>query len=99
MTLFRPVAGDSVEVVEVRSGTTTQIDPTIGRKAEHEGLVDTHWPNSFFIHRLREFPREIHWEIELYLEARTGFDRADHVRDDIDAVTRFKVWSWPPQRV
>jgi len=86
-----------LDVVEACCGTTTQIDPSIGREDELEGLVDSPWENSLFVHRLFEWGGEIHWEAELYLEGRAGFVRADRLRNDIPAVTRFKVWPWPPR--
>ena len=99
--LFRlnPVQNPPLDVVEVCCGTTTQIDPSIGRKAGLEGSDHRPWENSLFVHRLLEWRGEIHWEAELYLESRTGFVRADRMRDDIRAVTRFKVWPWPPRQV
>ncbi len=86
-------------VLEACCGTTTQVDPTISLKGEHEGLLDTHWENSFLLHRLLEFPGEIRWETEIYLEGRAGFVRADYLRDDIRPLTTFKVWPWPAQVV
>jgi 3',5'-cyclic AMP phosphodiesterase CpdA len=88
--------GSGVDILEACCGTTTQIDPTIGRKEELEGLVDTHCENSLFVHRLLEWNGNIKWETELYLEGRAGFVRADRLRGNIPAVTHFKVWPWPP---
>lgn len=85
------------DVIEARCGTTTQIDPTIGRHRDLDGKVSAAWPNSLLVHRVREAGQEIWWETELYLESRAGFVRADQMRSDIAPVTVAKIWPWPPQ--
>lgn len=93
----RPMAPGRTVVVEACCGTTTQFDPTIARQKEFGDLL--HWQNSLLVHRLSEVRGEIHWSSEIYLESRSGFVRADHLRDDIEATIDFKVWPWPPRGI
>jgi 3',5'-cyclic AMP phosphodiesterase CpdA len=100
VNLFAVVSGTGIqlEVVEACCGTTTQYDPSIGRKSEPQDAY-SHWENSLFVHRLLDRHGQIHWETELYLEGRGGFVRADSLRDDIPAVSISKVWPWPPNPI
>jgi len=93
----QPMAPGRTVVIEAKCGTTTQWDPTILREAEFED--SQHWQNSLIVHWLSEADGQIHWNSEIQLLGRTGFDRADRLKPWVDASATFKVWPWPPQGI
>lgn len=86
--------GLSLNVLEGRSGTTSQLDKSF-RRCLSLGWLGRKWQNSLLLHRLMKVGDEIHWQTEVYLESRKTFERADALRSDVQAVTTILAWPTP----
>jgi 3',5'-cyclic AMP phosphodiesterase CpdA len=85
-------------VLEGRSGTTAQLDRSLLHKLRLLGFRARRWENSLLVHRILGSEHELLWEIEVYLESRKRFERADSLRSDIQATTTVHIWP-PPVRL
>jgi hypothetical protein len=85
----------SVEFLEARCGTTTQLSTLphtwrtiLGRRPRRP----KRWPNSLLVHRLNQDGGEIYWNTEIYLEKPQGFYNPAALLPGVLVTPRMRVW-------